>query len=115
MAQPPQPAQECELGALWKGAQNMAAAGTYPAQLISQPIVDDSNWEPDGVTLQVRFCEGGATYRLHRDSRRYSPNVAVQKEIALLQDPLAPQTRASDLRRNKVWQAVQHAISDAEA
>jgi hypothetical protein len=22
-------------------------------------IVDDSSWEPDGVTLQVRFCEGG--------------------------------------------------------
>ena len=25
--------------------------------------VKASNWEPDGVTLQVRFCEGGATYR----------------------------------------------------
>ena len=22
-------------------------------------LVDDSNWEPEGVTLQVRFCEGG--------------------------------------------------------
>ena len=37
----------------------MAAAGTYQAQLISQTIVNDSSWEPDGVTLQVRFCEGG--------------------------------------------------------
>jgi len=26
--------------------------------------VDDSNWEPDGVTLQVRFCEGGKLYRV---------------------------------------------------
>jgi len=25
--------------------------------------VDDSNWEPDGVTLQVRFCEGGSAYQ----------------------------------------------------
>ena len=35
--------------------------------------VKDSCWEPDGVTLQVRFCEGGATYRTTGDSRRYSP------------------------------------------
>jgi len=26
--------------------------------------VDDSGWEPDGVTLQVRFCEGGRAYRV---------------------------------------------------
>ena len=26
--------------------------------------VDDSNWEPDGVMLQVRFCEGGRPYRV---------------------------------------------------
>jgi hypothetical protein len=26
-------------------------------------MVDDSNWEPDGVTLQVRFCEGGSAYQ----------------------------------------------------
>ncbi len=24
--------------------------------------VDDSNWEPDGVTHHVRFCEGGGMY-----------------------------------------------------
>jgi hypothetical protein len=24
--------------------------------------VNASIWEPDGVTLQVRFCEGGGTY-----------------------------------------------------
>lgn len=38
----------------------MDAAVTYPAHLIPQTIVDDLNWEPDGVTLQVRFCEGGS-------------------------------------------------------
>lgn len=26
-------------------------------------MVDDSNWEPDGVTLQVRFYEGGSAYQ----------------------------------------------------
>jgi len=25
--------------------------------------VDDSSWEPDRVTLQVRFCEGGSAYQ----------------------------------------------------
>ena len=25
--------------------------------------MDDSNWEPDGVTLQVRFYEGGSAYQ----------------------------------------------------
>ena len=42
----------------------MAAAGAHQAQLVSQTIVNDSNWEPDGVTLQVRFCEGGKRYRV---------------------------------------------------
>jgi len=27
------------------------------------PIVDASDWEPDGVTLHVRFCEGGGAYQ----------------------------------------------------
>ena len=26
-------------------------------------MANDPNWEPDGVTHQVRFCEGGGTYR----------------------------------------------------
>ncbi len=34
--------------------------------------VDDSGREPDGVTHQVRFCEGGGTYP-KGDSRYYSP------------------------------------------
>ena len=25
--------------------------------------MDDSDWEPDGTTLHVRFCEGGGPYR----------------------------------------------------
>jgi hypothetical protein len=37
----------------------MATVSTYQAQLISEAIVNVSSWEPDGVTLQVRFCEGG--------------------------------------------------------
>jgi hypothetical protein len=41
--------------------------------------VKDSHWEPDGVTLQVRFCEGGATYRIIGDSRRYSPNATFRR------------------------------------
>lgn len=28
------------------------------------PSRSDSDWEPDGVTHPVRFCEGGGTYRL---------------------------------------------------
>jgi hypothetical protein len=35
--------------------------------------VDDSDWEPDGLTTHVRFCEGGGTYRILRESRCYSP------------------------------------------
>ncbi len=27
--------------------------------------VEDSNWEPDGVTFQVRFCEGDGTYQFN--------------------------------------------------
>ena len=41
----------------------MATPSAYQAQLISETIVNDSSWEPDGVTLQVRFCEGGKLYR----------------------------------------------------
>jgi len=41
----------------------MDAIPANPAQFISQTLVDDSNWEPDGVTLQVRFCEGCETNR----------------------------------------------------
>ncbi len=39
--------------------------------------VDDSGREPDGVTHQVRFCEGGGTYP-KGDSRCYSPEPHVR-------------------------------------
>ncbi len=29
----------------------------------THPAVDDSGWEPDGITLHVRFYEGGEPYR----------------------------------------------------
>ena len=38
----------------------MVAAGTDQAQLIPSPLwMTQAGWEPDGVTFQVRFCEGG--------------------------------------------------------
>ena len=39
--------------------------------------VDDSSREPDGVTHQVRFCEGSGTYP-KGDSRCYSPKLLVR-------------------------------------
>ena len=61
-------------------------------EVISLSAVKDSRWEPDGVTLQVRFCEGGATYRITGDSRRYSPLLPVVKgrtNVAGLQNCIA--------------------------
>jgi hypothetical protein len=37
---------------------------------------DDSHWEPDGVTLQVRFCEGRAVRSNSNVRRDYSPERA---------------------------------------
>jgi hypothetical protein len=44
-------------------------------------MVEDSNWEPDGVTLQVRFCEeSGTSLRMteilwhRRETRRPTEN-----------------------------------------
>ena len=44
-------------------------------------MVEDSNWEPDGVTLQVRFCEeSGTNCRMaeimwhRRETRRQTEN-----------------------------------------
>jgi len=33
-------------------------------RFVSQTVVEDSGWEPNGVTHPVRFCEGGGTYPL---------------------------------------------------
>ena len=37
------------------------AEAPYLSRSLSQAPVDDLNWEPDGVTLHVRFCEGPGT------------------------------------------------------
>jgi len=49
--------------------------------LCAHPIGNDSNWEPDGVTLQVRFCEEPGTNRRmgeiawhRRETRRQTEN-----------------------------------------
>ena len=40
-----------------------AAPADHPSPL-SRTAVDDSDWEPDGLTIHVRFCEGGGTYQV---------------------------------------------------
>jgi hypothetical protein len=52
--------------------------------LCAYPIGNDSNWEPDGVTLQVRFCEEPGTNRLmaeimwhRRETRRQTENTNI--------------------------------------
>jgi hypothetical protein len=40
----------------FRGSGRRESMGVY-----AHPIGDDSNWEPDGVTLQVRFCEEPGT------------------------------------------------------
>ena len=49
--------------------------------MITHPIEDAPNWEPDGVTLQVRFCEEpGTNGRMgeiawhRRETRRQTEN-----------------------------------------
>ena len=44
------------------GCSTPATSADYPSPL-SHTAVDDSGWEPDGVTLHVRFYEGGGTYQ----------------------------------------------------
>jgi len=40
---------------------NRRATCAYCAQSLSHTLVEDSDWEPDGLTDQVRFCEGPVT------------------------------------------------------
>ena len=54
-------------------AERTLCMNTQSTHFTASNAVKDSRWEPDGVTLQVRFCEGGATNQYYRDSRRYSP------------------------------------------
>ena len=45
--------------------------------------MDDSSWEPDGVKLQVRFCEGGEVPVIW-DARCYSPMYLARDGEALI-------------------------------
>ena len=52
--------------------------------MITHPIEDAPNWEPDGVTLQVRFCEEpGTNGRMgeiawhRRETRRQTENTNI--------------------------------------
>ena len=65
------------MDALQQNPVRLDAVFAHPAQSLPQTIVDDSSWEPDGVTLQVRFCEGGEV-PVHRDARCYSPKTTSQ-------------------------------------
>jgi len=48
-------------------------------------MVEDSNWEPDGVTLQVRFCEESGAEPSHgRDIVAPPGNQAANRENKLL-------------------------------
>ncbi len=59
MAEPP----KFQLAAVWRGHGSLSTPNTYRSQPVPNTIVDASSWEPDGVTLQVRFCEGGSAYQ----------------------------------------------------
>lgn len=50
-----------KLEELWGSRTPVAANGSDRARPLSYAKVEDSSWEPDGVTLQVRFCEEPGT------------------------------------------------------
>ena len=52
----PSPLRQARKQPAFRGSGRRASMG-----LCAHPIGDDSNWEPDGVTLQVRFCEEPGT------------------------------------------------------
>jgi hypothetical protein len=63
----------------------VAAHRTDRPQPLPRPLVQDSDWEPDGVTLQVRFCEeSGAEPSHDRDSVAPPGNQAANREHQLL-------------------------------
>ena len=61
VAQPPQPEPLSHMGAVRRGDCSPPSPRAYSAQPLSRAAVQDPDWEPDGVTLQVRFCEGPGT------------------------------------------------------
>jgi hypothetical protein len=50
--------------------------------IFTPAFVDDSNWEPHGVTLQVRFCEVSGTHRRMAAILRHRRETGRQKEKA---------------------------------
>jgi hypothetical protein len=47
------------MGSIRRGRRPPLGACADCSPPLRNPAVDDSGWEPDGVTFQVRFCEGG--------------------------------------------------------
>ena len=58
MAQPSQSTPFYHVGAVLADYFWPDALSSHCSQSLSASSVDDSNWEPDGVTHHVRFCEG---------------------------------------------------------
>jgi hypothetical protein len=63
VAEPAKSTTLYQLEELRSGGTAFATNRTHCARPLSHSFVDDSNWEPDGVTLQVRFCEEPGTNR----------------------------------------------------
>src|ERR1035441_1947052 len=59
MAQPAQSTAQRDMAPISPGCRSSLAARADSSSPLPNPAVDDSGWEPDGVALQVRFCEGG--------------------------------------------------------
>src|SRR5215469_4087739 len=64
MAQSTQSTPQRDVGSLQRAHRPVSATPADHLSPLSHPAVDDSGWEPDGVTLHVRFCEGGGTYQV---------------------------------------------------
>ena len=63
MAKSSEPMPKLYLAEVCRGDETLYSTNSYRSQSLPVTIVDDSNWEPDGVTLQVRFYEGGSAYQ----------------------------------------------------
>ena len=61
------------------------------------PIVDASDWEPDGVTLHVRFCEGGGAYQFIGIPVATHPLDHVVRRWAALDGGLVRRSECSEL------------------
>src|SRR4029077_7580794 len=57
-----QPAPFDHLAALQPSARHAPPRSPRPSPPVLAHAADALRWEPDGVTLHVRFCEGGGTY-----------------------------------------------------